>query len=498
MWVSDLKNRHAVSLRRLFPSASFVGCADIHVTSVSENSKDCSLGCLFAAIPGTKADGSEFIQEAIAKGAVSLLSDRPQPGVALPQCVVPHVRTAHGILCQALYGLPSRRLKTVGITGTNGKTTTTYLVRSILQAASLQTGLLGTIEYHDGTLSEVSHLTTPDAPTLASWLHRMTENKTTHAVFELSSHALHQGRTAGVELDAAVVTNMTHDHLDYHQTFESYLESKAQILKQIKPEGSVILNQDDLYARALRSDCGSQHKVVLHSSQKEAQVFATQIVETLTETRFLLHLPETTIPIQTLLIGRHNIDNCLSAAAACRELGIPPEAIAEGIEQLENVPGRLEAVEAGQDYNIFVDYAHTDDALARCLDTLKPLTKNRLICVFGAGGDRDRTKRPKLAKAAAKADRVIVTSDNPRSEDPDQIIEDILKGFAGESSQVQTEPDRRLAIRLAMESAEPGDTILVAGKGHETYQIIGEERHAFDDREIIRDNLKQTAMRMSA
>ena len=495
MLVPHLKNRHTVSLRKLFPSASFVGCADIYVNSVTENSKDNGSNFLFAAIPGTKTNGTQFLTEAIANGATSLLCDQPQPGIGIPQCVVPHVRSAYARLCHRLYGNPSERLTTIGVTGTNGKTTTTYLVRSILKAAGFRTGLLGTIEYHDGITGETSSLTTPDPPVLAEWLHRMVENGTTHAVFEMSSHAMHQERTAGLELDAAVLTNITHDHLDYHIDFEHYKQSKAHILNHAKPGGFVLLNQNDPHLRSL--EC-PQHLRVTTYAGPDSNVRASHIEQSLAETRFLLHIDDEAVPVQTQLIGQHNIENCLAAAGACRRLGIDLQVIALGIEQLESVPGRLEAVDLGQDYKIFVDYAHTDDALRRCLRTLRPMTENRLICVFGAGGDRDPTKRPKLADAAKEADIAIVTSDNPRSEQPEQIINDILRGFSGPAPRVIVEPNREQAIQRALELAEPGDALLVAGKGHETYQQIGKTRHEFDDRVVIRKKLAQMLIRMSA
>jgi UDP-N-acetylmuramoyl-L-alanyl-D-glutamate--2,6-diaminopimelate ligase len=227
-------------------------------------------------------------------------------------------------------------------------------------------------------------------------------------------------------------------------------------------------------------------------------VRATGVEQSLAETRFVLQIHGESIPVRTQLIGQHNIENCLAAAAACHQLGIALTNIAQGIEQLQIVPGRLEAINLGQDYRIFVDYAHTDDALRRCVEALKPLTENRLLCVFGAGGDRDRAKRPMLAAATEETDIVIVTSDNPRSEEPQQIIDDILQGFTKAAPMVYVEPDRERAIQLAMELAEPGDTLLVAGKGHETYQIIGNTRHEFDDRTVIRANLKQTPIRLSA
>ena len=495
MLVPHFKNRHPVSLRKLFPSASFVGCADIHISCVSDNSKDTGPHHLFAAIPGTKANGIDYIQEAMSNGAASLLCERPQPHIAIPQCVVPHVRATFAKLCHELHGKPSQRLTTIGITGTNGKTTTAYLVRSILNAAGFQTGLLGTIEYHDGLTSGHSNLTTPDPPLLAEWLHRMVERGTTHAVFEMSSHAMHQDRTAGLELDAAILTNITHDHLDYHRDFENYKQSKFRILHHSKPNGSIILNENDPHLKALASSCPKHLSVVTYAGA-DSIVKATHIEQSLSETRFLLHIEGETVPVQTQLIGGHNIENCLAAAGACRRLGVEPAVIAQGIEQLQHVPGRLEAVDLGQDFRIFVDYAHTDDALKRCLETLKPLTDNRLICVFGAGGDRDRSKRPLLAAAAREAGIAIVTSDNPRSEEPIRIINDILEGFRGSTPKVIVEPDREKAIQLAIDIAEPGDTLLIAGKGHETYQIIGNNKHDFDDRKVIRTRLAQTIARI--
>ncbi len=497
MLVPTGKNQHPISLRKLFPSASFVGCADIHVNHVSEHSRNCQNGSLFAAISGTKTEGGKFIQEAATNGATSVLCDRPQPDIIMPQCIVPHVRAGYAKLCHALEGMPGQKLKTVGITGTNGKTTTSYLVRSILNAAGHQAGLLGTIEYHDGCTGECSNLTTPDPPDLAKWLRRMLDNKTTHAVFEMSSHAMHQGRTAGIELDVAILTNITHDHLDYHIHFEDYKESKSQILKHCKPNASAIINQNDAHLRYMQIPTENHLNVTTYAGQ-DSDFRATAIQQSLTETQFLLHVHHQTIPIRTKLIGQHNVENCLAAAAACYRLGIDPTYIALGIEQLQGVPGRMEVIEMGQDYQIFVDYAHTDDALRRCVNTLRPVTENRLICLFGAGGDRDRSKRPLLAAAAEDADIVIVTSDNPRSEEPVQIIDDILQGFSETSPKVYVEPDREQAIQLAIELAEPGDALLIAGKGHETYQQIGNTRHEFDDRKVIRTKLRQSTIRLSA
>lgn len=498
MQVANLKNRHAVSLRKLFSSASFVGCADIHVTVASDNSKACTPRCLFAAIPGSKHNGNAFVEEAIANGATSLLCDHPLPNVAIPQCIVPQVRPAYAKLCQALSGWPSERLTTIGITGTNGKTTTSYLIRSILQTANRQTGVLGTIEYHDGVTSEEANLTTPDAPQFATWLTRMVANQTSHAVFELSSHALDQGRAAGVALDVAVITNITQDHLDYHQTFETYRASKAKIINLCKSQAGVVVNREDPAAYSIVNDIRQNSTILTFGFQSDAMIRASIDYQSLTTTNFRIHFPKETITIQTPLTGRHNVENCLAAAAACFHIGIHPSHIAEGIANLTSVPGRLEPIDLGQEYRIFVDYAHTDDALRRCLETLKPLTKNKLTCVFGAGGDRDRTKRPLLAQAAQLADRIIVTSDNPRTEDPKQIIDDILKGFPSFMPDLHIELNRERAIQLAMTLAEPDDTVLVAGKGHETYQIVGQTKHHFDDKEVIRYRLARSLKRIPA
>lgn len=491
------KNRQPVSLKKLFPAASFVGCADIHVTSATDNSKHSGADSLFAAIAGTNADGNHFVEEAIDRGAVAVLCDHPRPQIPVPQCVVPHVRSAYAKLCHAIYGMPGQRLTTIGITGTNGKTTTSYLVRSILNAAGFQTGLLGTIEYSDGHRSQESTLTTPDPAVSAKWFNAMVETGTTHAVLEMSSHAIDQGRTAGIELDVAIMTNITHDHLDYHHTWEHYKASKSRIIEHCKPKGSLVLNYNDEHIRSLERSVPSDLRLTWYS-HPDSPIQGTILEQTLTGMRILLQFGDQTFPVHTNLIGQHNLSNCLAAASACATLGIGPDLIAKGIEQLSGVPGRLERVDAGQPFHIFVDYAHTDDALKRCLSTLRGLTRNRLICVFGAGGDRDRTKRPKLAAATRDADIAIVTSDNPRSEHPKQIIDDIVKGFTSGSPRVYLEEDRKAAIQLAIELAEPGDTLLVAGKGHETYQQVGNTRLEFDDRTVIRSCLTEEPIRLFA
>ncbi len=480
-----------VSLQRLFPLASFVGCADVRVVEATEHSAQCRPNVLFAAIPGTHVDGSRFAGEAVERGASALLVQQPLGGVAVPQCVVPCTRKAYSQLCAALAGYPSRRLQITGVTGTNGKTTVAWLIRSILHAAGKQIGILGTIEYDDGRHAARSGLTTPDAKTLSKWLSAMVSRGTTHAAIELSSHALDQDRTAGTHLDVAVITNVTQDHFDYHQDHESYLSSKLRIVEHTKADGRVVLNADDPGSRSLYDRIDENLNITTYGLHTGADVTAELLGESFFGSRFVLHLPGEGdgIEVCTPLIGRHNVSNCLAAAAAATHCDVEPEAIAAGMESLASVPGRLERVDCGQPFDVFVDYAHTDDALRRCVNFLRRLTQGRVICVFGAGGDRDRSKRPLLGNAAADADLAVVTSDNPRSEDPERIIDDILPGFADTPKKPHVEVDRAEAIRWALQHAESGDCVLVAGKGHEVEQIIGTERIPFDDREVIRQVL---------
>jgi UDP-N-acetylmuramoyl-L-alanyl-D-glutamate--2,6-diaminopimelate ligase len=471
-----------VNLRRLFPRASFVGCGDIRAVEVTDRSGECRANSLFAVIRGMHRDGHVYIREALARGATALLVDRPQADVSVAQCVVPDVRRAYAELCAALMAHPARHLGLSGVTGTNGKTTTTWLIRSILQAAQHQTGLLGTIEYHDGLRGEPSHLTTPDSAGLARRLAAMIAVKTTHAAMELSSHALDQHRTAGTLLDSAIITNITQDHFDYHQNFAAYRRSKLRIFDYLKPAGLAIVNVDDSGSRSCLED--APKRVVTYGLDQPADVTARIRAASLQGSQFVLTIGSESVLCETSLVGRHNISNCLAAAAACAHFGVEPETIVRGIRALRAVPGRLEPVIAGQPFPVFVDYAHTEDALRNCLTSLRPMTTGRIICVFGAGGDRDKLKRPLLGRAAAEADLPVVTSDNPRSEAPESIVNDILAGFAGSRRQPYVDVDRERAIRWAIQHAGPGDSVLIAGKGHETEQIIGAERLHFDDREV--------------
>jgi len=477
----------SISLRRLFPGASFVGCGDIVAADATERSGDCRPGCLFAALPGTNAHGSAFVPEAVQRGAASILTDRPLPGVDLPQCILRDPRPAFARLCQTLRQWPSRRLGMTGITGTNGKTTTAWLVRSILAANGRTAGLLGTIEYHDGVETADAALTTPDSAVLAGWLASAVRRGTSHMALELSSHALVQGRAAGLELDVAVVTNITQDHFDYHRDFAAYRAAKREIARLLKRGGLLVLNADDPGSRSLLGEAAETAQCRTFGIEAPADIAASRLSESANGSRFTVVAGGESAEFETRLIGRHNIANCLAATAAGLHFGLSLQEIAAGIGALRCVLGRLQAIDCGQPFQVFVDYAHTEDALRRLISAVRPWTRGRVICLFGAGGDRDRSKRPAMGAAASSADVVILTSDNPRSESPERIIDDIRSGCAAQ--RLIIEPDRERAVGLALRLAEPGDVVLIAGKGHETVQIIGRDRLPCDDAALCRKYL---------
>lgn len=480
-----------VSLRTLFPQAVFAGSEDIVATDAAEDSRQVMPGSVFAAIPGTRSDGTRFVEDAIARGCRGLLVEAPLAGVSVPQCIVPDVRSAISELCNAVNGDPASRLTIAAVTGTNGKTTITWLIRSLLKAAGQSCGLLGTIKYSDGQYSEPASLTTPDSRTVFRWLRRMVEARCTSAALELSSHALHQRRVAALHLAAAVITNVTQDHFDYHGDFESYLAAKALILNYVRDDGCIAICIDDPGSERLVAPARQTGRRVLTcSSEREASIRAEILNETVRGTRFRLMTPDSAFNVSTRLIGRHNVRNCLCAAAVGYHLGLSDADIRCGLETLLCVPGRLERVSIGQSFEVLVDYAHTDDALQRVVDSLKAVTAGRVLCVFGAGGDRDRSKRPKMARAASRADFVVVTSDNPRTEPPQSIIEEILAGIPFGYASLHVEPDRRRAIDFALGEARPGDCVLIAGKGHETEQIVGTDHLSFDDRLVARELLE--------
>lgn len=479
-----------ISLQRLFPTASFLGGADIFAHDAVEQSQACHPGAVFAVIRGTRVNAAAFVNEALARGVAGLLVDRPLPHVMVPQCVVSDVRRAYSLLCAHLAGLPSSQVDIAGITGTNGKTTVTWMLRAILNRAGRSAGVLGTIEFADGVRTETATMTTPDSRTLQGWLARMRQRGTKSAAIELSSHALHQGRAEGTLLRAAVVTNITQDHFDYHQTFEAYRDSKARIAEMVFPGGILSLNMDDPGSWSLYPLATPSLPIVSFGLSPAADVSAQILEESRRGTRFRMQLHGQSAECFTTLIGRHNVSNCLAAAVSAAHLGVSLDDIVAGLEQFHGVPGRLERIECGQSFDVFVDYAHTDDALQRCVASVRGLTSGRVLCLIGAGGDRDRSKRPLLGRAVAAADVAIVTSDNPRSEYPQAIIDDIISGIPASHPHLIIEPDRERAIHRAISLAQPGDCVIIAGKGHEREQIIGTERLPFDDRAVAREALR--------
>jgi len=475
----------ALSLRSLFPSASFVDCADICATSIQADSRRCKSGDIFAVISGTKESAEAYIPEALTNGVKAVLTGRPLSGLQVPQCIVADVRKAYAILCAELANRPSRHLQMVGVTGTNGKTTVSWLVRAILQNSGRRTGLLGTVEYHDGNSSRASSLTTPDAHELAAFFSEMVKQKTTHAVMEVSSHALDQSRLAGTELSIGVVTNITQDHFDYHHSLENYIACKSKIIQQVKLNGTVILNGDDPVCRSFASELNSTQTLLTYGLETEADVSLEQLRESETGAEFQLIYEGARVPVKSSLIGTHNVSNCLGAAAVCLALGLSLTEIAEGIYNLESIPGRMEQVKCGQSFTVLVDYAHTDDALKHAIRSAKKISGKRVLCVFGAGGDRDHSKRELLGLAGSEADQVFITSDNPRSEDPEQIIREIAEGCKKNGVIPELIIDRKEAIHRALSVAEAGDIVLIAGKGHECDQVIGDRKIPFSDRQVV-------------
>jgi UDP-N-acetylmuramoyl-L-alanyl-D-glutamate--2,6-diaminopimelate ligase len=461
----------------------FRGAADVRARGCSCDSRACRPGDVFVAVAGQEADGHDYVAEAIARGATAVVAQRPL-AADVPVCIVPDTREALGQLWQALAGWPTRRLRTIGVTGTNGKTTTTRLIASVLEAAGQATARLDTLAYFDGEHAVAAHLTTPAAPELADLLSRAVASGCSHAVVEISSHAIAERRIAGIELAAACLTNLRRDHLDYHGTLLRYHAAKSRIFQQLGPRGIAVINADDPasleYAPLIPSGVLS---VALH---REANLTARVLERTKSEQTFLLTAGESTAVVRTTMIGDHHVENCLMATAVGLSEGIDLPTIVRGLEEVRSVPGRLERIECGQPFGVYVDYAHTPDALAASLATLRQVTAGRLVCVFGAGGNRDAAKRPQMGRAVElAADVAIVTDDNPRNEDPRAIACQVLAGFESPAAASYL-PDRGEAIRAALALAGPDDCVLVAGRGAEAFQTVGRERLPLDDRDVAR------------
>ncbi|REJ98619.1 MAG: UDP-N-acetylmuramoyl-L-alanyl-D-glutamate--2,6-diaminopimelate ligase [Planctomycetota bacterium] len=478
-----------IDLVRLLREVRLFGANELQVSSCCSDSRVCRPGDLYVALVGTQHDGHEHVYEAIDRGASAVVAERYLP-ISVPQAVVPDSRIAYGRLCQALVGNPSRRLRVVGVTGTNGKTTTSCLLTSVLERAGRPTSVMGTFGYFDGERTAPPTLTTPAAPTLADTLARSLANGCQHAVLEISSHALAQHRTAGIELDVACVTGVERDHLDFHNTLENYHAAKARIFDHLGGDGFAVLNVDNAVCRRFLESLNCP--VLTVALHRPAELTATVIERLPSEQTFLLTAGTDTVPVRTHIIGDHHVYNCLTAAAVGLGYGIDLPTIVAGLEGIREVPGRLQRIECGQPFGVFVDYAHTPDALRTTLATLREVTAGRLICVFGAGGQRDREKRPLMGRAVEQgADVAIITDDNPRGEDPERIARDLLEGFEGFHG-VEVERDRARAIEQALSMAAPGDSVVIAGKGHERYQIVGQQRFHFDDCEVVRKWLRRS------
>ena len=463
---------------------------DPTVQAVTDDSRKVGAGTLFVARVGSSGDGRAFIVDAIAKGAVAICVDSPSPIGDWNQSGIPIVRAidankAATALAHAFHGFPSRAMRMIGVTGTNGKTTTAYLIQHLVRQSGIRCGLLGTVVTDDGVTRTSSELTTPGGTELAGILGRMVRNDCKVAAMEVSSHALDQGRVDEIDFTVGVFTNLTGDHLDYHQTMDAYSKAKARLFRQLRTGSCAIVNVDDAAHRTMLDGCGA-HVLRCSAKDPQSECFADTMKVSLGSTRLKLHGPWGDVEVDFPCVGRHNAMNALQAAASAWAIGINGATIAAAMNTASAPPGRLEPVTSPSDpFAVLVDYAHTDDALLNVLTALRPVVgAGRIILVFGCGGDRDRTKRPRMAlTAVTHADHVIVTSDNPRTESPESIIDEIFTGIPAKSRvQVERECDRSAAIRRAIAVARQGDVVLIAGKGHEDYQIIGREKRPFDDR----------------
>jgi UDP-N-acetylmuramoyl-L-alanyl-D-glutamate--2,6-diaminopimelate ligase len=474
--------------RQPIPARSLV---DVDVRNLTHDSRQVAGGDLFIALKGLKATGVDFAADAIRKGAVAVVSDQEPPiPVTVPWIVVNDARIAMAVLADEFYGHPSASMSVVGITGTNGKTTTAYLIRSVFEAAGVRCGLLGTVTYLIGDEEVTASRTTPEAPDVQRMFHRMVERGCGACVMEVSSHALAMRRVDQTRFAAGIFTNLTRDHLDFHGDMESYFAAKRRLFDMLPPAAPAIINLDDPRGEALRK---SVSRPVTYAINRPADVTPGPLAFSWDGIELDVRTPRGTVHVRSKLVGRPNISNILATVSTASALDLSFAAIERGLASLEKVPGRFQVVSSpGDDVAVVIDYAHTDDALRNLLETARPLAHGRVITVFGCGGDRDRTKRPLMGVVAARlSDIVVITSDNPRSEDPARIIEEIKRGMqtSDRDTSCFTIVDRSEAIRFAVKTAEAGDLVLLAGKGHEQSQTIGGRELPFDEVAIAREAL---------
>lgn len=477
-----------------------IGSDDVEITNMTADSRRVQSGSLFIALRGYTVDGHDFVQGAVEAGAAAVVVEQAIEGLSAPQVVVRDTRAATAVLASVFYRHPSRAMKVIGITGTNGKTTTTFLIDRILSDAGKQTGVIGTIMAKIGTEEIPMENTTPDVADLQELFHRMREAGTEYGITEVSSHALDLKRAAGTDYHLAIFTNLTQDHLDFHGSMEAYRNAKAKLFARlgntyqdgVHNNKVAILNADDAASEHFRDATTAQ--VITYGIDAEADVRAVDVQVEASGVSFNVESVFGQESFALQLTGKFNVYNALAAMTACLVEGIPFASIKKSLESIPGVNGRFETVQAGQDFTVIVDYSHTPDSLENVMKTVREFAKNKVYCVVGCGGDRDRTKRPLMARIAAEyADLAILTSDNPRTEDPEKIVDDMEAGVQDAKDRYVRITDRREAIRYAVAKAEAGDVIMIAGKGHETYQIIGKTKHHFDDREVAAQAIRGEA-----
>ncbi len=463
------------------------------VTGIAYDSRNVEPGHVFVAVKGQHADGAAFAADALARGAIVVVSERPAPALAGAWTRVQDARASLALLASSFYRHPSAAMQVIGITGTNGKTTTAHLIASVFEAAGIRCGLLGTVAYRIGAVAREAVRTTPEAPDVQRLLREMVDAGCGACAMEVSSHALALARVDHVRFAAGVFTNLTRDHLDFHGSMDAYFRAKRRLFEMLPPGAPALVNLDDPRAPALVETTA---RPVTYAIDRRADLTPGPLSFSLDGLAFDIRTPRGALHVRSPLVGRPNVYNILAAVAVATALGLSFDAIERGIAALAAVPGRFQIVSfQDDDLTVIVDYAHTDDALRNLLETARPLTRGRLITVFGCGGDRDRTKRPLMGAVAGRlSDIVVITSDNPRSEDPQHIIDQIRRGITtnnlrGGTGGILTAADRREAIATAVELARAGDVVLIAGKGHEKYQVIGGRTLPFDDVAVAREAL---------
>lgn len=489
-----------IDIIRTLEVTSIIGPQDVEITDITADSRAVTNSSLFIALDGATVDGHDYIDKAVAAGAVAVIVSKPvQVNDDVCVITVKDTRAAMMVVVPSFFDYPANKMRMIGVTGTNGKTTTTHMIRHILKNQGHKVGVIGTVHIMIGDTSYPIHNTTPDVVDLQHILHQMVEEGVTYCVMEVSSHALALGRVAGVEFDTAVFTNLTQDHLDFHKTFENYLATKCKLFEQVsssnqhKSNKGAVINIDDAYGERVVQK--TKAPTITYSAQGKGTLNASDIQMSTKMSDYTVQYNGESYRVSMNTTGLFNVYNTLAAIGACLQEGISMEAIDMALKTFSAVPGRFELIEEGQDFAVVVDYAHTPDGLENILQTAQSIKEKRIIVVFGCGGDRDATKRPIMGRIAAKyGDIIYVTSDNPRTEDPIQIVKDVeagVKEALRDGTSYKVIVDRRDAINHAIGAAKSGDIVIIAGKGHENYQILKDQTIHFDDREEARRALKE-------